>query len=261
MELRQCPECKREFELGQKFCPNCGCNLEENYIENPVCPICHRTYSAGTTYCSADGTKLTSPEKMIPKCIICGTAYDANTRYCPKDGGVVMAEALRYKSGNSKEIFRGYKKAPNGLRFLAYLLDGFISALLSIPSIFLYVIGLANLESSSSYYHDSDSGSAVIFFLFAAILYIIPLLYSLLKDGIGNGQSFGKRAVGLMVIIVPEERACSYGSSFVRNIIGGLISLIPIVGWLIEPLMVLCTDDGRRIGDKAANTKVVELLK
>ena len=86
MENLQCPACKREIEPGQKFCLNCGCNLE---VQNNF----------------VDGARLTSPDKMIPKCVICGTAYGDGISYCPKDGGVVMPEALWNKAGNSKEVF------------------------------------------------------------------------------------------------------------------------------------------------------------
>jgi len=37
-----------------------------------------------------------------------------------------------------------------------------------------------------------------------------------------------------------------------------LVAIIPFVGWLIEPNMVLATEDGRKLGDKAANTQVID---
>ena len=63
------------------------------------------------------------------------------------------------------------------------------------------------------------------------------------------------------------------GASIKRNIpfaIGPALMLIPILGWIVAPfvapgiglielVLVLTADDGRRLGDKFADTKVVEV--
>ena len=98
--------------------------------------------------------------------------------------------------------------------------------------------------------------STTIIFLVAAVLW--GLYYSFAKDGFEGGQSFGKKAVDLMVVNVVTNRPCSLGESFVRGIIQTLLGLIPVVGWLIEPIAILVNDDGRRLGDRAAGTQVIE---
>ena len=95
MEMYKCPKCGTEFLLGTKFCENCGCNLEVEFIETPICPKCKKTYPTGTLFCSDDGIKLVSPEKMIPKCVKCGQVYTDDTKFCSKCGGKVIPEALR----------------------------------------------------------------------------------------------------------------------------------------------------------------------
>jgi len=95
MEKYKCPKCDAEFLLGTKFCEGCGCNLEVEFIENPICPKCRKTFPTGTVFCSEDGTKLVSPEQMIPKCIKCGKVYNDGTKFCIQDGGKVIPEALR----------------------------------------------------------------------------------------------------------------------------------------------------------------------
>ena len=48
MKRYNCPRCNTEFTTGTKFCQACGCNLELEFIENPVCPKCHKTFPAGS---------------------------------------------------------------------------------------------------------------------------------------------------------------------------------------------------------------------
>jgi uncharacterized RDD family membrane protein YckC len=37
------------------------------------------------------------------------------------------------------------------------------------------------------------------------------------------------------------------------------LNVIPILGQLVEPITVLTSDDGRRLGDRAAGTQVVDV--
>ncbi|MDD4576522.1 MAG: zinc ribbon domain-containing protein, partial [Bacteroidales bacterium] len=101
--MYKCPKCNAEFELGTKFCQNCGCNLEMEIIETPTCPKCGKIFPTGTKFCSEDGAKLVSPEKLIPRCVKCGKEYTDGSKFCPDDGGQIIAEANRNfsaKDGN-----------------------------------------------------------------------------------------------------------------------------------------------------------------
>jgi uncharacterized RDD family membrane protein YckC len=257
MKKYNCPRCNTEFLEGTKFCQSCGCNLELEFIENPICPKCQKSFTAGSKFCDIDGAKLVSPEKLVPKCVKCGTEYSIETKFCPKDGGEVIPEAFRYganEQNNSPQFyFNGnYLKASLGNRFLASLLDGLIMTGLAIPAIILYFVGLSKVSA-----YNSDE--AMPLFILAVFLYFIPLTYSFIKDGLGKGQSLGKKAVGLMVIHLPDNNPCSFGQSFLRNFIMTLINIVPFIGWLVEPIIVLASADGRRLGDKAANTQVIEM--
>ena len=257
--MYNCPTCSTPIEIGTKLCPKCGCNLEESFIVEPVCPVCYKSYSAGSTFCVADGAKLVSPEKLIPRCVICGTQYSADTKFCPKDGGAVIPEALRYSSyGNQNQRSNVIlEKASLGSRFIASLLDGLLCVGLSIPAIIFYSIGLANI--SHSYYGSDDYSGAIFFFFLAFILYSIPLIYTFVKDGLGCGQSWGKKVMDIKVVNVSDKSNCTKGTSALRALIGWLINLVPFVGWLIEPIMVLAKSDGRRLADKVAGTMVINV--
>lgn len=256
-----CPKCGSEFKKDTKFCQTCGCNLELEFIENPVCPKCKTSYPTNTKFCVNDGSKLVRPQDLIPKCVLCNTAYSDDIKFCPKDGGEVKIILTRHFSQQhygqiqSNQKFgtnQKYPKASLGNRFLASLLDGLISLGLSIPAIIFFVLGMAKLDS----YYSKDE--AIGLFIIAFLFYLIPLTYNFIKDGLGQGQSLGKKALDIMVVNLDSNTPCNKGKSFFRNFISGLVTLIPFVGWLIEPIMVLATDDGRKLGDKAANTQVID---
>ncbi len=85
------------------------------------------------------------------------------------------------------------------------------------------------------------------------------LLYTLLKDGLGRGQSLGKRLTGLMVVKLENSEPCTFGVSALRNLTLILQNLVPHVGFLIEPIVTLVHERGQRLGDLLANTQVIEV--
>ena len=242
----QCPRCGSKSEQGTKYCQTCGYNLEPNYNADLVCPKCKTPYPANTNFCTNDGTKLLPESDSIRRCSICSTIYDDDTKFCPKDGGEVQVQSSIFF--NSTQAF---PKASLGNRFLAALLDGLITTGFSIPAIVFFVKGFYELEA---YYNRAEATEC---FYFAFLFYLFPLIYSLVKDGLGEGQSWGKRALDLMVVSLDDHTPCTKGKSFYRNFISGLLVIVPVFGWIVEPILVLATEDGRKLGDKAANTQVI----
>lgn len=267
MSTYNCPKCNSPFTIGTKFCQSCGYNLENDFIENPVCPTCGKTFATGTRFCDVDGTKLVAQHNALPRCVKCGTEYPIGTRFCPKDGAAVIAGPASsggypppQPPSNSQPINPNYAaigyypKASLSDRFLASLLDGLISLGLAIPSIIFLVLGGLEIDK---YYNDEDK--AYTYIGLGVVLFIIPLIYGFIKDGLGNGQSYGKRAMNLMVVNLDDNTPCGMGKSALRYLVMFLLGFIPYVGGLIEPIIVLADKDGRRLGDRAANTQVIEV--
>jgi uncharacterized RDD family membrane protein YckC len=244
-----CPQCSSVNDAGAKYCTSCGSSLYEAVIEDPVCPACKTEYPAGINFCTKDGSRLISRADMVPRCPICGTVYMDGGNFCQIDGGKIALPGASPHTADHGVVF--YSRASLSSRFLAALLDGVITLGLAIPALTCYLVAIGQ-----SYADDSSSTG---FFLLGLLFYIIPLVYSLIKDSLGNGQSWGKRPFSLMVVNLENNMPCSTGKSAGRNFISGLISIIPFVGWLIEPLMVLITIDGRKLGDMAADTQVIEV--
>jgi uncharacterized RDD family membrane protein YckC len=140
-----------------------------------------------------------------------------------------------------------YPKAPLGARFVAAILDNLVS---SIPAGVLVAAALGAGFAESG-------GLAIALGLLAAAAVIWAVWYSFTKDGRPNGQSIGKKAMGLMVVHLPTNQPCSSGQSALRYLVMFGLNLVPYVGWLVEPIVVLSAAGGQRLGDKVANTQVI----
>lgn len=138
-----------------------------------------------------------------------------------------------------------YTKASLGARLGAYVVDRIIG---------MGPVILAAMISFLFHIAAPRSGIAMLNMLGTAAW---ALYYGLLKDSRGEGQSIGKKMFGLMVVNVKTNEPCSRGESATRAFVGGLVGVVPVVGWLIEPLIATVRDDGRRLGDQAADTQVI----
>jgi len=101
----------------------------------------------------------------------------------------------------------------------------------------------------------------------------LALLYTLLADGLLQGQSFGKRLFGVRVVHVPTRANGRYRESFLRNAPLGLVILFgmmpsPLGGiaagagavliGAIEAWRVISEPLGLRLGDEWAETQVID---
>jgi len=98
---------------------------------------------------------------------------------------------------------------------------------------------------------------------------IVCVAYDLLCDG--TGASVGKRLMGLQAVVVsggPERvgQPCTLGRSVLRNVLWSgarlcyttvLLAPLGFAYDLVEVLLVLCSPNGRRLGDLLAGTQVV----
>jgi len=86
--------------------------------------------------------------------------------------------------------------------------------------------------------------------------WIVSSGYVLLRDGLFEGQSLGKRIMGLKVVAHQAQLPCTFLDSFIRN----MLWLLPIVNIVMgfTGLHALVHDRyGRHWGDRLANTQVI----
>ncbi|HLF17401.1 MAG TPA: ankyrin repeat domain-containing protein [Candidatus Omnitrophota bacterium] len=88
---------------------------------------------------------------------------------------------------------------------------------------------------------------------------IFGAVYFLFRDGLFNGQSVGKRLVGLRVV-GPKGEKCTFKGSLIRNILIA-IPVIPVakIVILVEAIVMILSKEGRRLGDRMAKTRVIDL--
>lgn len=140
-----------------------------------------------------------------------------------------------------------YPKADLVKRFVAALIDGLIG---SVPA---YIIPILGGLVGAVYTLTKDA-----------------LVFELTKDAQWKSRSIGKKLMGLQVVNLGGGDV-DMTVSVKRNItlaIGSMIAIVPVLGWvvggvvggvlaLIEILLVLADANGRRLGDKFANTQVI----
>ena len=83
--------------------------------------------------------------------------------------------------------------------------------------------------------------------IFAATAWSV--FYYLLADGLHGGQSLGKQWLGMRVVDAESGASCTFGQSFIRNL---LLAILGPIDWVF-----IFGERHQRLGDKAAGTIVV----
>jgi len=73
--------------------------------------------------------------------------------------------------------------------------------------------------------------------------------YYLFADGLHSGQSFAKQWLGIQVVDATSGKPCTFGQSFIRNL---LLAVLGPLDWVF-----IFGDKHQRLGDKAAGTIVI----
>mgnify|MGYP002783914501 CR=1 FL=1 len=125
--------------------------------------------------------------------------------------------------------------------------------------------------------------AALIDSVLASVVALIPVVggivgaaYILVKDGLElefmDRRSIGKKLMKLRPVRL-DGSSMDITTSLQRNwplAIGSILSIIPVLGWIaalivapiiaiIELVLVFTDSEGRRLGDKLAGTKVIEV--
>jgi uncharacterized RDD family membrane protein YckC len=121
-------------------------------------------------------------------------------------------------------------------------------------------------QSGNPELRKADSGNRIVAFLVDVILiglmnfvpfagWIAGIVYFLTRDSLPflDGQSVGKKAMGLRTVTEDGQPLTNnWGPGIIRNI----VLLIPLF-LIVELIMLLTNQDGLRLGDQWAKTKVV----
>jgi uncharacterized RDD family membrane protein YckC len=137
-----------------------------------------------------------------------------------------------------------YDMASVGERMVGYLLD-FILIIIYI----LFVLLIVNILNNTGIFSGGNNNWLVL------ILFLPIYFYDLLCESLFNGQSLGKRIMGMKVISLDGEQP-----TFGQYIIRWLFRIVdfPVSSWLAGLIMVLVTEKRQRLGDLVAGTTVVK---
>ncbi len=151
--------------------------------------------------------------------------------------------------------------ASTGQRIIAFIIDsiiiGLVMGAIYAAALFFGYFSLGSGIGGGGFSPFGFYGS--IFPALSFLNYLLKLLYFTYfesKDG-GGGATFGKRIIGIKVVD-KDGRKVSGSDSFKRNI-ARLLWALPCIGFIILLLDVyLIHDSEQRIGDRIADTYVVE---
>lgn len=156
-----------------------------------------------------------------------------------------------------------YPKAASGARIVAWLLDLLIASagVLLVPLVVLAGAPTPGPELWPPPAGDPSLGVVALGLLAILVATLWGFGYSLAKDGLAGGRSLGKRAMGLMVVHRPTDAPCTYAQSALRALLLLGTNAIPFVGTFVEPIAALADPEGRRLGDRVADTQVVSVAE
>jgi uncharacterized RDD family membrane protein YckC len=144
-----------------------------------------------------------------------------------------------------------------GERLGATLLDGLIGSLLIyVP--FLVVVGASGLIGSNGQpdFKVLLSAAALMSLLPGALIYAVITIWLVAR----NGQTIGKKLVGIKVVRTNGTKAGLGRIFWLRNVIITLISMIPIVGGIVAlvDILLIFRDSRKCLHDQIADTIVIK---
>jgi uncharacterized RDD family membrane protein YckC len=145
----------------------------------------------------------------------------------------------------------GYRIAGLGSRFVATLLDTLLIGLLQVVVIIVMALILGAIGESQL----TDRLSAWILAIFGVILSLFYWGYYVFFEMLWNGQSPGKRWVGLRVIR-SDGTPITLSEAFIRNLVR-VVDFLP-AAYGIGIITMFIDKQSRRLGDLAAGTLVVQ---
>ncbi len=146
----------------------------------------------------------------------------------------------------TQNVTIAYELATLKDRFLAALIDGLITMMLSLGIIFTasWIVGDVF----------GEDGSLLMVVRFIPIITFMG--YHLISEIVANGQSWGKKLIGLKVVRLDGAEAGL--SDFLLRAIFHIVDTIFSLG-ILAAMMIASSQRKQRLGDMTANTTVIKL--
>jgi uncharacterized RDD family membrane protein YckC len=143
--------------------------------------------------------------------------------------------------------------ADRGARLAASILDGIIFVLMVyLPLIFTAIAGRTEADVSASGVGDAIALAAIGL----TVIGLVAWLWLTIKYVQQNGQTIAKKMLSIKVVRSDGSRASLGRIFWLRNVVNGALSIIPLYG-LIDVLFIF-GDTRQCLHDKIADTIVVK---
>ncbi|HVA27750.1 MAG TPA: RDD family protein [Candidatus Baltobacteraceae bacterium] len=152
-----------------------------------------------------------------------------------------------------ESIAFSYELAGIGSRFLAVLLDLLIQfAVLALIIWGLYEIGVH--APGNKHAVSSSVAQNIAYAVIVGIIFIVFFAYFIIFEAFWNGQTPGKRALGIRVV-----RDGGYPLDFTASLVRNLIRVgeLTVGFYAISGIVAVLSEQNKRLGDIAAGTIVV----
>ncbi|MCB0662246.1 MAG: RDD family protein [Saprospiraceae bacterium] len=145
----------------------------------------------------------------------------------------------------TQNVFIDYELADVKDRIFAFLIDGLVYG------VFTFLVYIILMTFLSSFYMLGEW----IFRFIVIFLYTGWIFYHVLFEIFNNGQSIGKKALGIKVVRLDGKEAGAF--NFMLRGVFHLIDTLFSAG-VIGIVLIASTDKNQRLGDMAANTTVIK---
>ena len=143
--------------------------------------------------------------------------------------------------------------AERGTRLGASILDGIVfGAMVYVPMLFGAIVSGATAGAIGE---SSSNPMAVVGLVVAAIGFIV-WCWLTITYMVRNGQSIGKKLVGIKVVRTDGSPASLGRLIWLRNVVNGLISIVPLYGF-VDALFIF-GESRQCLHDKIADTVVLK---
>ncbi len=152
-----------------------------------------------------------------------------------------------------ENVIFGYRVAGIGSRFLAAIIDSVLIVVLEVV-VNVAMLLVARFVFNFSFASGDSSGLAWLLGLFGLIAFAFLWGYYIFFELLWNGQSPGKRRMGLRVLRL-DGTPITLSESIIRNLVR-LVDFLPAY-YGVGVVVMFVNSQARRLGDLAAGTVVV----
>lgn len=187
-------------------------------------------------------------------CVNCGKEISAQAVMCPQCGHPGPNSPMSVGAVDGRPL------ASWGKRVGAFLIDLLVFMAFGAAVVFTLVYPRVQ-DGHITFTEDGEMLGATpqdvqAFATAFILLFSFSALYKLLLEG-RDGQTLGKKAVGIRVVRAEDGGPISYGKAFFRWFIAWVLNFIPF-GGIVDLLWPLWDPRKQTLHDKAAGTVVVK---